>query len=142
MQRRFGWAGVVLLAAGKCVLCRSAAYRCIAGGTINPDSRFCRASTFDEEHAPVAGQQKTCAGPHQKTFDLDVVETTGVDLGMGITFAAWTYNGRIPGPTIEACQGDTVTINVHNKGTTSHGLDTHALKIDARHYGPRRRTRR
>ncbi len=84
----------------------------------------------------VAGQQKTCAGPREKTFDIDVIETTGVDLGMGFTFAAWAYNGRIPGPTIEACQGDTVTLNVHNKGTTSHGLDTHAFKIDARKYGP------
>ena len=77
--------------------------------------------------APIAGQQKTCAGPRQKTFDLDVIETTGVDLGLGTTFAAWAYNGRIPGPTIEACQGDTVTINVHNKGTTSHaaGAEVH-----------------
>ena len=84
----------------------------------------------------VAGQQKACAGPREKTFDLDVIETTGVDLGMGMTFAAWTYNGRIPGPTIEACEGDRVTINVRNRGTTSHGLDTHAMKIDARKYGP------
>jgi nitrite reductase (NO-forming) len=86
--------------------------------------------------APPAGQQITCDGPRHKTFDLDVIETTGVDIGMGLTFAAWTYNGHIPAPTIEACQGDTVTINVHNKGTASHGLDTHAFKIDARHYGP------
>lgn len=86
--------------------------------------------------AAVAGQQKTCAGPREKSFDLDVIETTGVELGQGTTFAAWTYNGRIPGPTIEACQGDTVTLNVRNKGTTSHGLDTHAFKIDARQYGP------
>lgn len=83
----------------------------------------------------VKGQRATCSGPREKTFDLDVIETT-VDLGMGTTFAAWTYNGRIPGPTIEACEGDKVTINVNNKGTTSHGLDTHAFKIDARHYGP------
>ncbi len=86
--------------------------------------------------AAVAGQQKTCAGSRAKTFDVEVIETEGVELGMGMTFAAWAYNGRIPGPTIEACQGDTVTINVHNKGTTSHGLDTHAFKIDARKYGP------
>lgn len=82
-----------------------------------------------------AGQQATCAGPPQKTFDLDVVETT-VDLGMGTRFAAWTYQGRLPGPTIEACEGDRVTIRVHNKGTTSHGLDSHALQTDARHFGP------
>jgi nitrite reductase (NO-forming) len=84
----------------------------------------------------VAGQQQTCAGPREKTFDLDVIETTGVDLGMGFRFAAWAYNGQVPGPTLEACEGDTVTINVHNKGTTAHGLDTHAFKIDARRYGP------
>ena len=82
-----------------------------------------------------AGQQKTCAGPRHKTVDLDVIETT-VDLGLGTTFAAWTYQGRLPGPTIEACQGDTVTLNVHNKGTTAHGLDSHALKLDARRFGP------
>jgi nitrite reductase (NO-forming) len=84
----------------------------------------------------VVGRQKTCAGPHEKSFDVDVIETPGVEIGMGMTFAAWAYNGHVPGPTIEACQGDVVTINVHNKGTTSHGLDTHAFKIDARKYGP------
>src|ERR1051326_976857 len=84
---------------------------------------------------PLKGQQATCNGPRQKTFNLDVIETT-VDLGMGTTFAAWTYNGRIPAPTIEACEGDKVIINVNNKGTTSHGLATHALRIDARHYAP------
>jgi len=84
---------------------------------------------------PVVGQQKTCGGPREKVFNFDVIETT-VDLGGGTTFAAWTYNGRIPGPTIEACEGDRVTITVTNKGTTAHGLDTHAFKIDARKYGP------
>lgn len=84
----------------------------------------------------VQGQQATCAGPRQKTFELDVIETDGVDLGLGTTFAAWTYDGRVPGPTIEVCEGDTVTIRVHNQGSTSHGLDTHAFKIDARKYGP------
>jgi len=82
------------------------------------------------------GQQAACAGPRNKTFDLDVVETDGIELGLGTTFAAWTYDGRIPGPTIEVCEGDAVTIRVHNQGSTSHGLDTHAFKIDAEQYGP------
>ena len=106
-------------------------------GTPPPGQAQRSAAPLATKNVPsIAGQQKTCGGPRQKTFDLDVIETSGIDLGMGTTFAAWAYNGRIPGPTIEACQGDTVTINVHNKGTTSHGLDTHAFKIDARHYGP------
>src|SRR5262252_5974550 len=69
----------------------------------------------------VKGQNATCAGPAIKTFDLDLIETN-VDLGMGTSFAAWTYNGRIPAPTLEACEGDKVTINVTNQGTTGHGL--------------------
>jgi nitrite reductase (NO-forming) len=84
----------------------------------------------------LAGQAQTCAGPHAKTFDLTVTENTDVDLGLGITFTAWTYAGRLPGPTLEVCEGDAVTIRVHNQGTTSHGLDTHAFQVDARKYGP------
>jgi len=83
----------------------------------------------------VKGQKATCAGPSTKTFNIELIEKT-VDLGMGTSFAAWTYNGRIPAPVIEACEGDTVIITMNNKGTTAHGFDTHAMKIDARHYSP------
>jgi nitrite reductase (NO-forming) len=85
----------------------------------------------------VAGQRKTCDGPRDKNFTLNVTEAT-IDLGQNTTFAAWTYDGRLPGPTLEACEGDRVTITVNNKATTSHGLDTHAMHIDARHFGPTR----
>jgi len=83
----------------------------------------------------VKGQKATCAGPSTKTFNIELIEKT-VDLGMGTSFAAWTYNGRIPAPVIEACEGDKVIITMNNKGTTAHGFDTHAMKIDARHYSP------
>jgi nitrite reductase (NO-forming) len=136
MQRRLGWAGVVLLAAASVSCSGPQVAGTSQAGETTQATGAAGPPLSTKNMAPIAGQQKTCAGPRQKTFDLDVIETAGVDLGLGTTFAAWTYNGRIPGPTIEACQGDTVTINVHNKGTTSHGLDTHALKIDARHYGP------
>ena len=136
MHCRFGWAGVVLLAAASASCAGPQATGTSQAGQSTQTAGSAGPPLSTKNMAPIAGQQKTCAGPRQKTFDLDVIETTGVDLGLGTTFAAWAYNGRIPGPTIEACQGDTVTINVHNKGTTSHGLDTHAFKIDARHYGP------
>lgn len=83
----------------------------------------------------LAGQQVTCAGPRTKTFALTVREGE-VDLGMATRFHAWTYDGRLPGPTLEACEGDTVTITVHNTAAIAHGLDTHALTIDARKFGP------
>lgn len=83
----------------------------------------------------LAGQQQTCAGSRQKTFALEVKETT-VDLGMGTRFQAWTYDGRLPAPTIEACEGDEVTISVANHASTSHGMDSHALRMNSDHFGP------
>lgn len=83
----------------------------------------------------LAGQQETCSGPREKTFTLEVVEHA-VEIGMGWTFEAWTYGGTLPGPTIEVCAGDRVKIEVPNHGSTSHGLDTHAFKIDATEFGP------
>jgi nitrite reductase (NO-forming) len=59
-----------------------------------------------------------------------------VDLGQGLKTTAWTFNGTVPGPTLEACVGDTVTLTVTNKGTMAHGLDSHAFQIDARKFGP------
>ena len=81
------------------------------------------------------GQVATCMGPRDKTFTLETREAR-VDLGMGITFDAWAYNGQLPGPVLEACEGDMVTITLANHGDTSHGLDSHALRADTMHFGP------
>jgi len=83
----------------------------------------------------LAGQAATCTGPRDKTFALDARETT-VDLGLGVRFNAWTYNGQLPGPTLEACEGDRVTIVLSNHAATSHGLDSHALRTSMMHFGP------
>src|SRR5262249_14048616 len=83
----------------------------------------------------LAGQSATCAGPREKRFTLEAREVT-VDLGMNIKFNAWTYNGKLPGPVLEACEGDRVTITVVNHASTSHGLDSHALRTDTMHFGP------
>ncbi len=92
-------------------------------------------SLATEGMAPLAGQAKTCASDREKTFRLEVREIT-IDIGGGTQFNAWTYDGQLPGPTLEVCEGDRVTIEVTNKGSTAHGLDTHALSIDAAKFGP------
>lgn len=83
----------------------------------------------------LAGEAATCAGPREKTFTLEAREVT-IDLGMGIHFNAWTYNGQLPGPPLEACEGDHVKIVLTNHAATSHGLDSHALRTDMMHFGP------
>ena len=81
------------------------------------------------------GQIATCTGPREKTFALEAREET-VDLGTGIKLAAWTYNGALPGPVLEACEGDTVTIVMTNHAEAFHGLDSHAFRSDTMHFGP------
>jgi nitrite reductase (NO-forming) len=83
----------------------------------------------------LAGQAATCAGSREKSFNLETREVT-VDLGMGVRFNAWTYNGKLPGPPLEACEGDHVKITLTNHAATSHGLDSHALRTDTMHFGP------
>ncbi|MGH9739028.1 MAG: multicopper oxidase domain-containing protein [Candidatus Acidiferrales bacterium] len=59
-----------------------------------------------------------------------------MDLGLGLETETWTYGGTLPGPVIETCEDDTVTISMTNQDTdpilgTDHGFDSHAFQIDA-----------
>lgn len=84
----------------------------------------------------LAGQRNVCGtGPRHRTF-LIAAQHAEVSLGLGLKTATWTYGGTLPGPVIEACEGDTVTISVANQDTdpvmgTDHGFDSHAFRIDA-----------
>lgn len=99
---------------------------------------FLMGLTFSTEQAWAAlvGQEKTCGnGPQNRAVRLTAEEKI-LDIGEGITTEAWTFNGATPGPTIEACEGDSVKITVANKGKMAHGFDSHALRLDPMHFGP------
>ncbi len=49
-----------------------------------------------------------------KEFHL-IAEPIKHEVAPGMVINAWGYNGRTPGPTIEAVEGDRVRIYVHNK---------------------------
>ena len=49
-----------------------------------------------------------------KVFEL-TVEVCRHEMAPGMVINAWCYNGRTPGPTIEAVEGDRVRILVTNK---------------------------
>jgi manganese oxidase len=42
-------------------------------------------------------------------------------------FPAWTYNGRVPGPTIRATEGDRVRIRFQNFGSHPHSMHFHGI---------------
>jgi len=90
----------------------------------------------EQAAAALAGQGNTCGSAAQNRVVKLKAEEKIVELGEGVTTEAWTFNGTTPGPTIEACEGDSVKIVVENKGKMAHGFDSHALRIDPMHFGP------
>jgi FtsP/CotA-like multicopper oxidase with cupredoxin domain len=61
---------------------------------------------------------------HEYTFT--VVNKT-IEVVPGIEFPAWTYNGRIPGPTIRVREGDHLRIRLINGSDHPHSIHFHGI---------------
>ena len=48
----------------------------------------------------------------------------------GRTFAAYAYNGQIPGPLLEVSQGDTITVRVRNATDLPTTVHWHGVRVD------------
>ena len=64
----------------------------------------------------------------KKIFTLTVVDKR-IEIGLGLTYDAWTYDGQVPGPILRVRQGNEVTIKLVNPTTMAHGIDTHTAEI-------------
>jgi nitrite reductase (NO-forming) len=58
-----------------------------------------------------------------------------VDIGGGMKYSAWTYNGTVPGPVLRVRQGDTVNIKLDNPTGNAHGIFVGAAQIAPSHFG-------
>jgi FtsP/CotA-like multicopper oxidase with cupredoxin domain len=50
-----------------------------------------------------------------------------IEIVPGIKYAAWTYNGRVPGPTLRAREGDLMRVHFVNAGTHPHTIHFHGI---------------
>jgi FtsP/CotA-like multicopper oxidase with cupredoxin domain len=50
-----------------------------------------------------------------------------VEVAPGVRFAAWTYNDRIPGPTLRAREGELLRISFINASTHPHTIHFHGI---------------
>lgn len=50
-----------------------------------------------------------------------------IEIAPGIFFPAWTYNGRVPGPTIRCTEGDHLRINFGNYASHPHTMHFHGF---------------
>jgi len=57
------------------------------------------------------------------------VEDRVLEIAPGVRYAAWTFNGHVPGPVIHARQGQRVEVMFRNHGTMPHSLDFHSARI-------------
>jgi FtsP/CotA-like multicopper oxidase with cupredoxin domain len=61
-----------------------------------------------------------------REYELEVVNKE-IEVAPGVFFPAWTYNGRVPGPTIRATEGDRVRITLNNTSEHPHTIHFHGI---------------
>lgn len=61
-----------------------------------------------------------------RTFTIEAIDKE-IEIAPGVTFAAWTFNGRVPGPTLRATEGDLLRIVFRNYGSHPHSLHFHGI---------------
>ena len=66
------------------------------------------------------------SGKVRRTYELHAVDKE-IEVAPGVFFAAWTYNGQVPGPTLRATEGDLVRVNFRNLGTHPHTIHFHGI---------------
>lgn len=56
-----------------------------------------------------------------------IAENSTLQLNSAVTFNSWNCNGRVPGPTLRATEGDRIRVLFFNKGGHSHSLHFHGI---------------
>ena len=61
-----------------------------------------------------------------REWELDAIDKE-IEMMPGVKFAAWTYNGRIPGPTLRAREGERLRIRFDNGSEHPHTIHFHGV---------------
>jgi FtsP/CotA-like multicopper oxidase with cupredoxin domain len=56
-----------------------------------------------------------------------IVQDKEIEIAKGVKFQAWTYNGRIPGPTFRCTEGDHLRIIFINTSYMDHSIHFHGI---------------
>lgn len=116
-----------------------------APATTTPPTRDHNAAT---DHAATAGTVDPADNgfdPHEILGDFDrgslsrdargrsvrewtvIAQDREIEVAPGVRYAAWTYNGRVPGPTLRATAGDLMRIRFVNGGSHVHTMHFHGI---------------
>jgi FtsP/CotA-like multicopper oxidase with cupredoxin domain len=78
---------------------------------------------FDE------GKVTRVAGRAVREWEL-VAEDKEIEVAPGVNYAAWTYNGRVPGPTLRAREGERLRVRFVNASSHPHTIHFHGIHRD------------
>ncbi|MEA2472964.1 MAG: hypothetical protein QOE06_879 [Thermoleophilaceae bacterium] len=56
-----------------------------------------------------------------------IAQDKTIEVAPGVKYDAWTYNGRVPGPTLRANQGDRLRIKLMNGSKHPHTIHFHGI---------------
>jgi FtsP/CotA-like multicopper oxidase with cupredoxin domain len=59
-----------------------------------------------------------------------VAEDKEIEVAPGVKYAAWTYNGRVPGPTLRAREGERMRVRFVNGSSHPHTMHFHGIHRD------------
>lgn len=65
-------------------------------------------------------------GRRLREYQITAVDKE-IEIAPGLFFPAWTYNGRVPGPTLRATEGDRIRIHFVNAGSHTHTMHFHGI---------------
>lgn len=63
-----------------------------------------------------------------REYDFFAVEKE-IEIAPGVFYPAWTYNGRVPGPTIRATEGDRIRVHFVNGTGHPHSIHFHGFHL-------------
>jgi FtsP/CotA-like multicopper oxidase with cupredoxin domain len=70
--------------------------------------------------------RRLAGGRTSREWEL-VAQDKDIEIIPGVRYAAWTYNGRVPGPTLRAHEGDLLRIRFINASTHPHTIHFHGI---------------
>ncbi|MCC6947508.1 MAG: multicopper oxidase domain-containing protein [Bradyrhizobiaceae bacterium] len=69
---------------------------------------------------------KLADGRTLRTFEI-VAEDKEIEIAPGILFPAWTFNGRVPGPSLRVTEGERIRIVFQNNSAHPHTMHFHGI---------------
>ena len=69
---------------------------------------------------------KDASGRTVREYELVTIDKE-IEVAPGVFFPAWTYNGRVPGPTIRATEGDRIRVKLVNASAHPHTIHFHGF---------------